>query len=92
MQPETHEANTETWIKASQDLNVKPFVEGYMATVSVNGYPVPTEQGLYDELKKIGALFPIPAAGVVGPQLEMELQAWDLLSDEALRDFEAGLE
>lgn len=90
MQPETNGANTRTWLEASKEMKIRAYIEGYMPTLSVRESPFPSAN-LYDALRKISVSLPMQRVVTLEPQLEMELQAWDILSDEALRNFEQGL-
>ena len=90
MQPETDGANTRTWLEASKDMEIRAYIESHMPTLSVRESPSPSGN-LYDTLRKVSVSLPTQRAVALEPQLEMELQAWDTLSDEALRNFEQGL-
>jgi hypothetical protein len=85
MQPETNEANTRTWLEGSKEMKIKAYVENHIPTLSVRESPAPSTS-------PYSASLPMQRPVTLGPQLEMELQAWDILSDEALRNFEQGLE
>lgn len=91
MQPETNEANTTTWLEASKEMKIRAYIESYMPTLSLRERLSPSAN-LYDALREVSVPPPRQRAVTLGPQLEMELQAWDVLSDEALRDFERELE
>ena len=88
---ETDEANTRTWLEASKGIRIRTYIESRMSTLSLRERPSPSEN-LYEALRKISVPLPMRRAATLEPQLEMELQAWDVLSDEALRNFEQGLE
>jgi hypothetical protein len=90
MQPETNEVSTKTWLEASKDITIRAYIESYMSTLNIRENLSPST-GLYDALRKISVPHPLRRAVTLEPRLEMELQAWDTLSDEALRDFELGL-
>ena len=90
MQPETNEANTRTWLEANKEVKIRAYIESYMPTLSVRENPFPGGN-LYDALRRVSVPLPMQRAATLEPQLEMELEAWDILSDEALRDFEQGL-
>ena len=90
MQPETNGANTNTWLEASKGVTIRAYIENYAPTLSIRETPS-ASTGLYDALKKVSVPFPMQRAVTLEPRLEIELQAWDILSDEALRDFELGL-
>lgn len=90
MQPETSGANTNTWLEASKEMKIEAYIESFMPTLSISGNPYPNT-GLYDVLKKISVPISLQPAITLEPQLEMELRAWDTLSDEALIDFEQRL-
>ena len=90
MEPQTHEANTSTWLEANSDFRISAYVESCTSTIIMRQQLLPSEI-LYDMLRKISV--PLPAERVVATerQLETELQAWDALSDEALMNFEQEL-
>jgi len=90
MQPETGGANTNTWLEASKEMKVKAYIESYMTTLSISGNPCPNTD-LYDALREISVPVSLQLVTTLEPQLEMELRAWDALSDEALIDFEQRL-
>jgi hypothetical protein len=89
VEPRTNTANTRTWLEASKGIKIKAYIGSYMPTLSVRESPFPSED-LYDVLREVSVPVPMTRAAVE-PQLEMELQAWDVLSDEALLNFEWGL-
>jgi len=91
VQPETNGANTRTWLEASKEIKIRAYIESYMPTLTVRESPFPSA-GLYDALEKISVPLSLQRVATLEPQLEMELQAWDILSDEALKDFEQELE
>lgn len=90
MQPETDGVNPRTWLEASKGIKIRAYIESYMPTVSVRQSSFPSAN-LYDALRKISVALPMQRAVTLEPHFEMELQAWDILSDEALRNFEQEL-
>jgi serine kinase of HPr protein (carbohydrate metabolism regulator) len=90
MQPETSGANTNTWLEASKKMKIKAYIESFMPTLSVSRNPYPNTD-LYDALKNISVPISLQKVTDLEPQLEMEIRAWDTLSDEALIDFEQRL-
>jgi len=91
MEPETNAADTRTWLEVSKEIRIRAYIESYVPTLSIREKPLPG-RNLYDALRKISVPFPMRRAATIEPRLEMELQAWDVLSDEALRNFEQGLD
>jgi len=90
MQPETNGVNTNTWLEASKDIKIRAYIENYMPTFNMVDKPN-QYLGFYDSLREISVPFPIRPAINLEPYLDLELMAWDSLSDEALFDFEQGL-
>lgn len=90
MQPETNGANTNTWLEASKEIKIKAYIESYLPTVSICENHNPSV-GLYDALREISVPFSMQRVITLESQLEMELRAWNTLSDEALIDFEQRL-
>lgn len=91
MGPDTDRANTDTWLRASKDKKVRAYIESYTPTLSIRESRSPGAD-LYDTLERVSVAFPLQNVVAPAPGLESELQAWDILSDEALREFELGLE
>lgn len=91
MQPETSGANTRTWLKENSEVTIKAYTESCMMTLTMHRSPISNAVGIYDTLRKISTSVPALIAATQ-PNLEAEFQAWDLLSDEALRNFELELE
>ena len=90
MEPKTNEANTRTWLEASSSIRIRAYIENYTPTLSIRERPLPSEN-LYDMLRKISVPLPVERVVTIERQLEMEFQAWDILSDEALMNFEQEL-
>jgi len=90
MQPETTGVNTNTWLEASKDINIRAYIENFMQTFNIADKPNPSI-GFDDALREISVPFPIRPAINRESKLDMELMAWDSLSDEALLNFEQGL-
>jgi hypothetical protein len=57
-----------------------------MPTVSI-GKESFSRQKLYEELTKVSIRYRVDTSIPIGSQLHEELQAWDTLSDEALKGF-----
>jgi hypothetical protein len=91
MEPQTNAANTKDWLKATKELTIRAYVETYMPTVSVRGRPSPP-QAFDEALRKVSVPLPAERVPIIDPQLDIELQAWDVLSDEALKNFERELD
>ncbi len=87
MEPKTHEANTTTWPEAGSDFRISAYVENCTSTLSMREQLLPNEI-LYDMLRKISVPLPAERVVTIERQLETEFQAWDVLSDEALKNFE----
>ena len=90
MQPETNMATTNTWLEVSKELKIKAYIESYTSITSIYNSLCPIAD-LHDELIRISIPFPKQRDTTQDQQLEMELSAWDTLSDEALIDFEQRL-
>jgi len=91
MERQTNAANTKDWLKATKDLTIRAYVETNVPTVSMHGRPAPPP--VFDEaLRKVSVPLPAQRVPVIDSQLDIELQAWDVLSDEALENFERELD
>lgn len=91
MEKQTNTANTQDWLEASRGTRIRPYVEAYMSTLNLGDRPLRQES--FDEaLKSISVPILEVDIPVVGPQFDLELQAWDVLSDEALSNFEQNLD
>lgn len=86
MKSETRVINTKDWLNASKELNIRLYVENSVSTVTRYQYP-PFNEGLRDISK---AALNKPSM-VMEPGLETEFEAWEILSDQALADFERAL-
>jgi len=93
MQPETNGVNTNTWLEASKEMKIAPYIVNYMSmpTSVICKNPYPPSMGLYDAFRNISVPISMQRAVTSEPQLEVELRAWDILSDEALIGFEQRL-
>lgn len=89
MQPRTDEVNTKDWVEASRGIVVRAYIESRTATSTLPGRPIALGDVLRD-LKETSV--PLVRKPVMPEDLEIELQAWDSLSDEALRNFEQELD
>ena len=90
MEPLTNVTNTKNWLEASRGIRIRAYIESYTPTLSVRERPFPSGN-LYDSLRKVSVLLPTKCAATLEPQLDIEFQAWDILSDEALVNFELEL-
>ena len=90
MEPRTDVANTKNWLEASRGIRTRAYIESYMSTVSMGERPFPSGN-FYESLRTVSVLLPTKRAATLEPQLDMEFQAWDILSDEALANFELEL-
>lgn len=75
MQIATSDANTKTWLEATKKITISAPIESYMPTISMR------------QSSFIGVWLHIQS----DLTLEMELQSWDILSDDALWNFEHRL-
>jgi hypothetical protein len=91
MESQTNELNTKNWLEATKGMKIRAYIEAYTPTSSMHGMPLPRED-LYDAFKEISVPFSEKRTPIVEPQLDAEFQAWDMLSDEALINFEQGLD
>ena len=91
MKPRTDAANTGNWLEASKGFKVRPYVESYVTTASVQ-----EEDSLgsppFEVLREISVLLPSGPSADVESLLNGEFQAWDALSDEALVTVEDQLD
>jgi hypothetical protein len=91
MTRQTSGANTATWLEASKDIKIRAYVESYTPTLTIQEqiYPSPD---FCEDLWEISIPLSEERAGAIEPELALELEAWDILSDEALRNFENQLD
>ena len=91
MGAQTNSAGTADWLMASRGTLVKAHIEAHMATLTIRESPLPRDD-FYDTLRSISVV--VPPGRVVDAEvhLDEEFRAWDTLSDDALRAFEAGLD
>jgi len=91
MKTQTDEANTATWLEASGRESIRAYVESYTPTLTICESASPSRD-LYKVLREVSVWFSDLSSGSLEPELNLELQAWDVLSDEALEIFEQDLE
>ncbi len=87
MEPQTNGANTKDWLEAIKEYKINAYIDNYMPTQSMHGVSISTE-GFYDEMLKVYVQVPVHPAVFLEHEIKMELDAWDILSDEALSAFE----
>ena len=90
MDPQTNVANTKDWREACRGIRIRAYIESYMPTLSIQERSSPVED-FYDALRKISVPLPTERAATTADELDMEFQAWDALSDEALVNLEQEL-
>lgn len=91
MESQTCVASTKDWLEASKEMKIKLSVENSISTVNAYRFAVSLGE-LLDTLKQISLPFLGRPSVVVEPSLDLEFEAWDSLSDEALVNFEYALE
>ena len=92
MRTQTHAANTNTWLEATSEGEIRAYVVNYTPTLSIRESPFPVSD-LGRELSQVSVFwFPDLSSVFAGPQIDLELEAWDILSNEALETFERDLE
>ena len=85
MGPRTETINSQSWLRGNR-VKLRPYIESFMPTVSI-GKESFSRQNLYEELTKVSIRYRVDTSIPIGSQLHEELQAWDTLSDEALKGF-----
>ena len=90
MEPRTETVNAKDWIEANEGIKITAYIENRVSTLSVWQRPLPSEN-LFESLRKISVIVTKQQPTVAERELDMELQAWDALSDEALVSFEQEL-
>jgi|GEM_PF-1653304 len=90
MQMQTNQANTKTWLEASKNLDIRAYVECYMPKLclSENIFPL---AGMYETQREVSSPFEIGQSVIQDLIYPTEFQAWEFLSEEALRNFELRL-
>jgi hypothetical protein len=90
MQQETNGANIKTWLEANKEITIKAYIENFIPTFNIRENPYQNSD-LYETLEKFSVPLSIHQAVFRESQIELEFKSWDILSDEALREFELGL-
>lgn len=88
MEPRTDSMSSKVWIEAQEGVKVRAL-EAYTSTVSLHERPLPPND-FYDLLEKTSVRF-LKSPSTIERELDVECQAWDALSDEALEIFERTL-
>ena len=90
MQPQTNKADTKTWLEASKEIDIRAYIEGYMPNLNIcaNIFPLAS---IYKTQVEVCVPSIIKQSVTLDPIMQTEFQAWEVLSDEALRDFELRL-
>jgi len=89
MGPRTDTINSQSWLGGNR-VKLRPYIESFMPTLSIGKKSI-SGQNFYEELTKVSIRYQRATSIPIGSQLHEELQAWDTLSDEALRIFEQEL-
>ena len=90
MRTQTDDANTATWLETSGRKSIRAHVESYIPMLTICESPLPNRD-LYKVLREVSVWFSELSFGSFELELNLELQAWDILSDEALEIFERDL-
>jgi hypothetical protein len=80
MEPQTDTAGSQDWLEASRELKIRAYVQNSAPTRTV-----------YNTLSRLAARVQAERRCPIDPELDLEFQAWDALSDEALSSFEHAL-
>ena len=91
MEPQTQVASAKDWLEADTGIKIMPYVQNYALTSTVWNRPLPSMDFLA-ALRRISVPLPAQRRSELEPQLDLEFQAWDTLSDEALMNFEQQLD
>jgi hypothetical protein len=90
MEPRTETINAKSWIEANKGIKITAYIENYASMLSVWKKPLLNEN--LNELSRETSVMVLEKQPTVAePELDLELQAWDALSDEALMSFEQEL-
>ena len=90
MEPRTETINAKSWIGANKEIKIAAYIENYAPTLSVWKKTLPDED-FYDLLRETSVMVLEKRTAIEEPELDLEFQAWDALSDEALMSFEQEL-
>ena len=90
MKPRTETVNSKSWIEANKGIKITSYIENRVSTLSIRERPLPGGN-FYELLRETSVMVPKEQPAVVEHELDLELQAWDALSDEALVSFEQEL-
>jgi hypothetical protein len=83
----TDTVSSKVWLAPERGLKIGPL-EAYTSTFNIREQPVPHRE-FYELLMKTSVL--VSRKPVVETEFDMEFQAWETLSDEALEIFEREL-
>jgi hypothetical protein len=95
MMPRTDAATTKDWLEGSERIEITSYVQSYVPTAVALEIPAIDpilDKSLLDTLVKSSMALRIEQRSpATQPELELEFQAWDSLSDEAFLNFEQEL-
>jgi len=90
MEPQTDAANMRSWLGTSPQIKITAYIENCVSTLNIREAPL-SRVDFYETLRKFSVPFRKDRSAILEPQLDLEFQAWDALSDEALMNFEQEL-
>ena len=91
MEPQTDTVNSKLWLGARRETKIAAYIENRASTLNIWEGPS-TELDFYAALRQVSVSVGERRSIVVDHQLNLEFQAWDVLSDDALMDFEQNLD
>lgn len=86
----THQATSRDWLKGNENIVFAPYLQGDIGTLSLSGSSFDFLI-VFDDFSSYLRGVTIGRKKTRKDDLKKDLLSWDILSDEALKQFEADL-